>query len=71
MKAYQHSDLKSKSITLVEDYLYFYHSKIKPASTDEYVVVNYDSKHTYQPYNNDFGPLSIGHISYYCQEISN
>ena len=70
MKAYQHSDLKSKSITLIKDYLYFYHSKYKPTSTDECDVVNYDTRCTYQPYNNDFGPLSIGHISFYVQEVS-
>ena len=32
-------------------------------------VLNFDSRLLYQGYNQDFGPLNIGHISVYCKEI--
>ena len=58
-------------MAVIDKRVYFCASRMRPKvyNTTKNKVLNFDSRMLYQGYNKDFGPLNIGYISYYCQEI--
>ena len=67
-------DIIDRSICIIDGKLYFYSNKFKPTFTTKIVrgvkILNYDSRFIYQGYNRDFGPLNIGNVTEYCNELN-
>ena len=62
--------LPKETITVIPNRLYFCPAREKPqVSGTKVKVLNFDSKLLYQGYNKDFGPLNLGYISIYCNDV--
>ena len=47
MQSKESQDIKKRSICIIEDSLYFYHTNLRVKSTDSYKVLNFDNEYEY------------------------
>ena len=60
---------ENKSIEIIPGRLYWISDKVAPRSRTHAFYFNIDNDLCYEPFFADFGPLDLGKVHLFCQEL--